>query len=481
MGNNDKDNKNNATLRAIASMAQNPMFIYEHGAKSLLLKYQSFLDNATISDEIAKQALEKNKKDCSVKFFDSKNEIYEGVFSGDFSGKIKSDSIAVVPVMGAMMRDDYCDMALNFVAGTRSLERTISSLDKNQNINAIVLHVVTPGGQAMGNESLSNVIKDSKTPVLVYFEMMASAGVYSFQGADEIYGAENDSLWGSIGTYITLVDNSKMLESLGYNIKEIYATDSTEKNIEYREALNGNEEPMVEWLDKSNKDFINHVKKVRPSIQDDGKVFKGKIYTAKEAKKIGAIDGIGSADFVLNRARILGNKYKKKHTKDAKDSKGKNNLIKNDTVMADENSNQEKSLWQKIFGSKTENQVEEDFQAIKTELDQSKDQLQKQLTDIEEKQSKIDALSSENESLISSNNSISADLEEAKKEIALLKEQNDKLIAHNIELGGAKPAGTPEDGLQENGKDQSSKLDTPLTAQDRYNKILQEMDESIKE
>lgn len=477
MSNNHKDNKNTATLRAIAYMAQNPMFIYEHGAKSLLLKYQSFLENATISEEIAKQALEKNKKDCSVRLYDAQNEIYEGVFAGDFSGNIKSDSIAVVPVMGAMMRDDYCDMALNFVAGTRSLERTISSLDKNQNINAIVLHVVTPGGQAMGNESLANVIKDSQTPVLVYFEMMASAGVYSFQGADEIYGAESDSLWGSIGTYITLVDNSKMLESLGYDIKEIYATESTQKNIEYREALNGNEEPMIEWLDKSNKDFINHVKRVRPSIQDDGKVFKGKIYSAKEAKKIGAIDGIGSADFVMNRARILGNKYKKRK----KDKKEKNNLIKNDTVMADDNSNQEKSLWQKIFGSKTENQVEEDFQAIKTELDQSKAISQEQEIKLQERNATIEDLQAKNKDLLEQNESLNAKSEEMQNEIALLKEQNEKLVAHNKELGAAQPAATPVDGVQENGKDISQKSNTPLTAQERYNKILSEMDKEIEE
>lgn len=475
-----KDNKNISILNAIASMAQHPMFIYEQGVQNLLLKYNSFVEHISVSDEVAKQAIEKNKKDCQVQFFNASNEIYYGSFAADFQGKIKENSIAVVPVMGAMMRDDYCDMALNFVAGTRSLERTISQLDTNSNVNGIVLHVSTPGGQSMGNESLANVIKNTNTPIVVYFEMMASAGVYAFAGADEIWGAESEAIWGSIGTYITLVDNTKMLESLGYDIKEIYATESTEKNIEFRAALDGNEEPMIEWLDKSNKAFIQHVKKVRPSIKDDGHVSKGKIYSAKEAKKIGAIDGIGSMDHAINRARILGKKKK------SSNKSNNNNSSKNILAMSDEN--QDLTFFEKLFGKKTEAQVTDDLKALKQDLDQSKENAAKFSQQLEVSNAKLEELSAENKTLLEEKAALSTNVEELQAKVQELeaanktqKEENEKLIAHNKELGGMKSAETPTEKAQDNGNRHAEAQKEQLSPFEMNAQILRQIEERQKE
>ena len=56
-----KDNQNKAIASAIASMAQTPMFIDEQWYRSLLLKYTSFVDNISVSEEVAKSAQRLNE------------------------------------------------------------------------------------------------------------------------------------------------------------------------------------------------------------------------------------------------------------------------------------------------------------------------------------------------------------------------------------------------------------------------------------
>ena len=466
-----KDNQNKVITSAIAAMARTPMFIDEQGCHSLLLKYTSFVENISISEEVAKSALEKNRQDCSVKFYNAQNSVYQGSFSEDFS-KVKEGSIALVPVMGAMMRDDYCDMSLNFIAGTRSLERTINELNSNSNVEAIVFHVVTPGGQSMGNESLANVIKQTSKPTLVYFEMMASAGVYSFTGVNEIYAAESDSMWGSIGTYMTLYDDTEFLKSIGIDIKSIYASESTEKNKEYRAAIDGDNEPMIEWLDKSNQMFIDHVKASRPSIKDDGLVFKGKIYTAKEAKKIGAIDGINSLEFVINRARKLAKKSKTQ-------SKSMQNGLQNN-ILKMEAEEKKASFWSSIFGDKDNKQVEGDLTQLKQELDSSNLKNTELQNSLEQKENALEELTANNKELTANLEAAAIEVSELKSKVTELEANNEKLVEHNKELGAATPAATPVDSKQETGKSQKSSFRNTSDWTQKAKEVQQEMESRAK-
>lgn len=102
---------------------------------------------------------------------------------------------------------------------------------------------------------------------------------------------------GSIGTYITL-------SGIGPNDAptiEVYATDSTEKNIESREALNGNTKPMLDnIINPLNDSFKAGMTRNRYGLLNKEKVFTGATFQAKDALKYGLVDAIGTFDDAIN-------------------------------------------------------------------------------------------------------------------------------------------------------------------------------------
>lgn len=471
----------------IKSMASLPLFMDKQGAKHLLLKYNAVIESGVFSNDKAfEDHLNKMEALNSVSFYNASGGVVTGKFGGNFEG-VAEGSIAVVPVMGAMMRDTYCTFGNGYISGTRDLERTVEMLDVNKNVDGIVFYINTPGGQATGNESLSKKIQSCKTPTVGFFEMMASAGVGAFQGVDELYAAESESTWGSIGTYTTLINDRKYWEELGIDIIEIYAPDSTEKNKEYREAIKGNEDPMLERLEKMNSMFIKQVKKARPSIKDDGKVFKGKLYTASEAVKIGAIDGIKDLNFAIKRARFL--------SKNGKEKK-KSNATKNQVETMSED--KKTSLWSKFFGSSTAEEAESNMEQISADLASLKEENSAIKLDCTEKQTKLDELATSNEELTNQLASLKEENSKLKEEkeainatlegtefdsVEALAKDHTEVVAHNIELGGRTAAATPVDNKQStthNPKDNLAEAKTIKQVNQEVNERMKKFEEKKK-
>lgn len=443
------ENKRNISniVSIVKGMASLPLFIEKQQAQNLLMRYDAMYQSGAFNGMVATK-----ENPIQVLFYNASTNVSYGKFAADFS-KIEKGSIAVVPVMGAMMRDSYCTFSDGFVSGTRDLEATVKALDENENVDGIVFYINSPGGQADGNESLSRVIASTKTPTVGFFEGMASAAVYAFQGIKELYAAETQSYWGSIGTYISIADDTAFWESMGINYMDIYAPQSTEKNIEFREAINGNQEPMKELLSKLTDSFIKTVKKARPQLQDDGHVFKGKLYSAADALKIGAIDGIKNLEFAIERARILGKKAKKQTTTN-----------QNTEIMSAENE-EKLSFWDRIFGKATAKEVETDLNKVENstkELQTKFEALEKEFATAQaaiiEKTSQLDTLNEQlNQSAIEAKtneakaveieNALNAQNEILKakgfENLEMFLADYETVKAHNIELGGVKAAETP--------------------------------------
>lgn len=448
--NMDKETTVNNLSSRVGAILRKPMLIDKGKAIDLLSQYDSMLEVIGIGGEGAVSAEIARQSSLSmVSFFGAQGSVIQGTVAPSFE-KVQKGSVAVVPVMGAMMRDNYCSFSTGFIAGTRELERTVMALDQNENVEGIVFQVNTPGGEARGNESLSKVIKNTETPTVVHFEGMASAGVYAFQGADEIYAAESNSYWGSIGTYVTLVDDKEFYENLGLKVLEVYAPQSTEKNKEFRDALDGDVTALREQLATMTDLFIKDVKESRPELKDDGLVFKGKLYNAIQAKKIGAIDGIKSLDFAIERARFLSRRKKR--------DKKKKKTYNNESTLTME-TDKKLSLWDRFFGASTAEEVETDINKTETEIAALKAKVSNLEKDVASKNEVIVNLTEEKTALETKVEELTESVEASNKKfeesMAPLNEFEDcntvadlvdgykKAVAHNKEIAAADPDSTP--------------------------------------
>lgn len=192
------------------------------------------------------------------------------------------------------------------------IENYVKAANENKNVNGILFFVNTPGGYIHRVDITSEAIKKSKKPTAAYVTgMCASAGMFMFSGAGRIFCASEMDVLGSIGTMTTFVDDKKFWEQLGIVLTDIYASDSTLKNFEFREAQNGNFEPLIKNLDFYNEIFHKTIAENLNIILDkENPIFKGAVFFSNDAIKAGLAHEIMDFDGALDWVMKEGMKFK---------------------------------------------------------------------------------------------------------------------------------------------------------------------------
>jgi len=224
---------------------------------------------------------------------------------GDIS-KAPKGSVAVTPLKGVVMKNNYCG-----APGTKTLTNWMQEADQNSNIIGHLLHVDSPGGSADGTMDFSESIKSLNKPVVCFSDgMMASAAYWAGSGCKHIMASNTLNQIGSIGTYLTLTDWSGADAQDGIKEVDVYATKSTEKNKEYRDAMEfiqsdgkaGSLDPIKKRIDVFNEAFLNGVSKNRYGKSlDKENTLKGQLHFTNEALQYGLIDSVGTFSDAINK------------------------------------------------------------------------------------------------------------------------------------------------------------------------------------
>ncbi len=221
------------------------------------------------------------------------------------------NGVAVINIRGAIMKYDYCG-----APGTQSMMQALQQANNNPSISAIVLQFDSPGGSVAGTQYFADAIKSSTKPVVAFVNgMMCSAAMWLGSAASLRIASSNTDVIGSIGTMAAWNSVKGYYEKLGIKTHEVYATGSTNKNLQYREA-NGNYakgtpnyEPLIKtWLDPLNSEFTGAIQINLPAVNKN--ILNGAHYLAIEAKKNGLIDRVGTFESAIQAALQLGRQNK---------------------------------------------------------------------------------------------------------------------------------------------------------------------------
>ena len=207
-------------------------------------------------------------------------------------------SIARIVIDDPLMKHDFCGSA-----GSMSLAKWVTEAANNPNIIGTILDIDSPGGMVGGIQTLSAAIAAHEKPIYTHVNdgMAASAAYWIASETDKVYVSYPTDSVGSIGVYISLADKTKRDKKMGIVRTDFYANQSTEKNLPYRKALNGDPSLLIRELDAIAELFINTVQYNRKIKTSGGDPFKGAMYAAEEALSIGLIDGILSRDEVITQ------------------------------------------------------------------------------------------------------------------------------------------------------------------------------------
>lgn len=212
---------------------------------------------------------------------------------------VPKGSVAVHYIIGPILQYGVCG------PGTADYQAMFISADRNPNIIGHVFVMNTPGGQADGITEFVSTLQKSAKPKVGYIDggMLASGGMWIASTFDAIYASSDLVDVGSIGAYQTLVDDQVAMEREGYRIIKIKARQSVDKGKIYEDAIAGDETALKKLEDEVSYlagHFITAVKTGRGDRLTSDEWNTGKMYSTKEALKIGLIDGISSLEYIVN-------------------------------------------------------------------------------------------------------------------------------------------------------------------------------------
>lgn len=190
--------------------------------------------------------------------------------------------------------------------GTRTIGQGLLQADQDPDIIGHIIVAESGGGACNSVPELADAIKQCSKPVVTYIDGIAgSACMYAISYSDHIMAHKPMDEVGCIGVMVQLAGLPKYHKDpeTGEIYARIYASQSTEKNLDYEAALEGDAKVIrEESLDPLCEQFINDIKANRPGVSEEQ--LHGKLFFAKDA--VGSlIDSIGTFEDAIAKVNEL--------------------------------------------------------------------------------------------------------------------------------------------------------------------------------
>lgn len=176
------------------------------------------------------------------------------------------------------------------------IARALREAAEDDDIEAIVLRIDSPGGSYVASDTIWNAVEEAKKYKPVYAvlgDVAASGGYYAAMAADRIF-AMPGTLTGSIGVVGGKVSVAGAAEKLGVTFDKVQA--GQRANMWSPTAPFTAEEQALfrNWIDRTYRDFVGKFAEARGFTFDEARErAKGRVYTGEQALQAGLIDGDG--------------------------------------------------------------------------------------------------------------------------------------------------------------------------------------------
>jgi len=276
------------------------------------LSIDEFMAFDYLLDYSKKMELYATNKDIFITAYEKSNQLE--IISSDvvevsnfrkLNLSVPQDSIISLSVSGFMSSEDgLCSTGMKTVSNALLAYKNVS------NVIGAKINFDTGGGETMSGHILHSAIKEFGKPTIAHVINAGSAGYMGACACTEIVLANEAAGVGSIGSYISM--SKKFVEVYGQEIIDLYSRLSDDKNGEFRAMLKGDNQPMLDLLDRNVLLFHSLVKSNRPmKDHSTDKALKGGMFQNRTAIKLGLADFIGNNEFAISRL----NNYKKNKKK----------------------------------------------------------------------------------------------------------------------------------------------------------------------
>ncbi|WP_456397618.1 signal peptide peptidase SppA [Desulfurobacterium sp.] len=218
------------------------------------------------------------------------------------AGIIPRKGIAILKVKGVITDTDY-------------YIKELDKLSKNNDVKAIVLRVDSPGGAVVPCQELYDEIlrvKKRKPVVVSMGSVAASGGLYISVAANKIV-ADPATITGSIGVIMQTMNFRKIADKIGIKVITIKSGPHKDLLNPFKKVDPGDIAIVQNVINDTYQQFLEAVSKGRGIPIDKLKpIADGRIFSGREAQKLGLVDELGD----LQKAVFIAKKLS--HSPDAK-------------------------------------------------------------------------------------------------------------------------------------------------------------------
>ena len=289
----------------LQQLADQKGFIEPEEAKELkLVDEVAYFDNLTAKlRELTGESSAKTESFRQIKFADYLSDRQPTVSNLNTA----ENTIAVVYAEGSIVGGKGNIEQI----GSDRFSQEFRKLREDDNVKAIVLRVNSPGGSATASEVILREIlltKEEKPVIVSMGNIAASGGYWISAGADQIFAEEN-TITGSIGVFGLLPN----IQKIGNNHGITWDVVQTGRFADIDSSVRPKTDAELAIYQKSVSQvynlFLQKVAEYRELPQEKVRqIAQGRVWSGKEAQKIGLIDQIGGLEdaiaFAAERAGL---------------------------------------------------------------------------------------------------------------------------------------------------------------------------------
>ena len=187
--------------------------------------------------------------------------------------------------------------------------KTIKKVLKDDDVNAVVFRVNSPGGSALISDEILSQMKLAKKekPIVVSMgNYAASGGYYISCAADKILASPN-TITGSIGVFGLFFTAEELLtEKMKLHFDNVKTNKFSNMGSLHRSLSNEERESLQISVKNTYQEFITHVAHARNmNTKEVDMIGQGRVWTGIRAKEIGLVDEMGGLSDAIQLASKL--------------------------------------------------------------------------------------------------------------------------------------------------------------------------------
>jgi len=215
------------------------------------------------------------------------------IFGGGLSQEfVEGDYIAEIKIEGVIFEDDFRSKILKEIA-------------EDKLIKAVIVNIDSPGGGIVGSEILFDDLRTiaAKKPIVVLMGSLAASGGYMAAVASDYIIAHNGTLTGSIGVLMESPEFTELANKIGVKFNS-YKSSPLKGSPSPFEKSNPLVNSVIQESLADSYQFFSELVRDRRGVKINPKfastVFDGRVFTGRQALRVGLIDEIGGKDEALS-------------------------------------------------------------------------------------------------------------------------------------------------------------------------------------